>query len=56
MRWYKFVIYISIFLFSVYAVSMLFIEESKSFTVEKEINYPIDNYTNFVSLFITLTL
>lgn len=42
MRWYKFVIYISIFLFSVYAVSMLFVEESKSFTIEKEINYPID--------------
>lgn len=29
-------------MFSVYAVSMLFVEESKSFTIEKEINYPID--------------
>lgn len=41
MRWYKFVIYISIFLLVIYSVSMLFVDESKSFTVEKEINYPV---------------
>lgn len=42
MRWYKFLIYISLFLVSIYALSMLMVDESKSFTIEKEINYPIE--------------
>lgn len=42
MRLFKFLTYITIFLLSVYALSMLFVDESKQFTIEKEINYPVD--------------
>ena len=42
MRWLKFGTLIIVFLLAVYAVSMTFVAESKSFTVEKEINYPVD--------------
>ena len=42
MRWFKFGSVIIIFLLSVYAVSMIFVAENKSFTIEKEISYPVD--------------
>ena len=42
MRWLKLGTLIIVFLLAVYAVSMTFVAESKSFTVEKEINYPVD--------------
>ena len=42
MRLFKFITYITVFLVSVYALSMLFVDESKQFTIEKEINYPVD--------------
>lgn len=55
MRWYKLVIYIGIFLLVVYSLSMyFFVDESKNFTIEKEINFPIEkvfpqfnNFQNF---------
>jgi hypothetical protein len=42
MRWLKYGTFILIFLVAVYAVSMSFVEENKNFTLEKEINYPIE--------------
>ena len=55
MRFFKFGILIVLFLAAVYAVSMTFVDESKNFTIEKEINYPVDkvfpqfnNLQNFV--------
>ena len=42
MRWLKYGTFILLFLLAVYAASMTFVEESKNFTIEKEINYPID--------------
>ena len=43
MRWIKFVFLIVALLFGVYsAVMYFFADESKSFTVEKEVNYPVD--------------
>ncbi|WHF52658.1 polyketide cyclase [Chryseobacterium gotjawalense] len=42
MRWLKFGIIIVLFFGAVYAVSMTFVDESKNFTIEKEINYPVD--------------
>ena len=42
MRFFKFGILILLFLAAAYAVSMTFVDESKSFTLEKEINYPVD--------------
>lgn len=42
MRWFKFGSIIIIFLLAVYALSMTFVAESKSFTIEKEINYPVE--------------
>ena len=42
MRFIKFGILILFFLAAAYAVSMTFVDESKSFTLEKEINYPVD--------------
>lgn len=51
MRWLKFGIIIILFLGAVYAVSMTFVDENKSFTIEKEINYPIDKvYPQFSNL------
>lgn len=41
MRRYTFVIYISIILLIIYSLSMLLIDDSKSFTIEKEIDYPV---------------
>lgn len=42
MRWLKFGLLLIIFFFTVYAVSMSFVEENKNFTIEKEINYPVE--------------
>ncbi len=43
MRWFRFAALIVLFLLGIYWVSMYyFVDESKSFTVEKEINYPIE--------------
>lgn len=42
MRWLKFGIFIVLFFGAVYAVAMTFVDETKNFTIEKEINYPID--------------
>lgn len=56
MRWFKFVILILLVLFGVYtAIMYFFVDESKTFTVEKEVAYPIEkvfpqfnNFQNFV--------
>ncbi|WP_448074268.1 polyketide cyclase [Chryseobacterium koreense] len=42
MRFLKFGIVILLFLAAIYAVSMNFVDESRSFTIEKEINYPVE--------------
>lgn len=42
MRGLKYIIYLGLFLFGIYALSMFMVDESKSFVIEKEINYPID--------------
>lgn len=42
MRWLKYGTLIILFLVAVYAVSMTFVAENKSFTIEKEINYPLE--------------
>lgn len=42
MRWFKYGTFIVLFLLAIYAASMTFVDESKSFTIEKEINYPIE--------------
>lgn len=54
MRWYKFVIFIGIFLFIAYSISMYFVDESKNFVIKKEINFPVEkvfpqfnNFQNF---------
>lgn len=41
MRWFRFTLFGGLFLLLVYSVAMLFLEESKSFTLEKEISYPV---------------
>lgn len=55
MRFLKYGILTILLLAAVYSVSMTFVDESKSFTIEKEINYPVDkvfpqfnNLQNFV--------
>ena len=51
MRWLKFGIFIFLFFAAVYAVSMTFVDENKNFTIEKEINYPVDKvYPQFSNL------
>ena len=51
MRLLKFGIFIFLFFAAVYAVSMTFVDENKNFTIEKEINYPIDKvYPQFSNL------
>ena len=42
MRWLKFGFFTVILFGAVYALSMLFVAESKNFTIEKEIDYPVD--------------
>jgi len=51
MRWFKFGVLAVLLLLGIYAASMYFVEESKTFTVEKEINYPIEKvYPQFNNL------
>lgn len=51
MRWYKFLIYIVIFFTIIYSLSMLLIDERKSFVIQKEINYPIEKiFSQFSNL------
>lgn len=52
MRWFRFGALFVLFLLGVYWASMyFFVDESKSFTVEKEINYPIEKvFPQFNSL------
>lgn len=51
MRFIKLGILILLVLLGVYAVSMTFVEESKTFTVEKEIRYPVEKvFPQFVNL------
>lgn len=42
MRWIKFGVLILLLLAAAYTVSMTFVDESKNFTVEKEIAYPVE--------------
>lgn len=42
MRWFKFGIFLIVLILGIYAVSMTFVAERKTFTIKKEINYPID--------------
>lgn len=55
MRWFKFIIIFVVLLGGIYAVSMNFVAENQKFTIQKEVNYPIDkvfpqfnNLQNFV--------
>lgn len=56
MRWFKFTILSLIVILGLYALAMhFFVDDSKSFTIEKEIDYPIEkvypqfnNFQNFV--------
>ncbi|ODS88867.1 MAG: polyketide cyclase [Chryseobacterium sp. SCN 40-13] len=52
MRWFRFGLFFVILLLGIYAVFMYYVvDESKSFTIEKEINYPIDKiYPQFNNL------
>lgn len=51
MRWIKLGIFILLVLLGVYAVSMTFVDESKTFTVEKEIRYPVEKvFPQFANL------
>ncbi len=42
MRWLKVGVLVFVFLGIAYAVSMNFVDENKDFTIENEINYPVD--------------
>lgn len=42
MRWIKFGIFLIVLILGIYAVSMTFVAERKTFTFKKEVNYPID--------------
>lgn len=43
MRWLKYGVFAVLFIFGLYALAMYsFVDESKSFQVEKEVNYPLD--------------
>lgn len=56
MRWFKFSVVVLLVFFGIYAAAMYFFaDENKSFTIEKELNYPVDkvfpqfnNLQNFV--------
>lgn len=51
MRWLKFGIEIFLLLMAIYAVSMTFVDESKTIRIEKKINYPIEKvYPQFANL------
>ncbi len=61
MRWFKFVIIVVLVVGGIYAVSMNFVAENKNFTIQKEIDYPVDkvfpqfnnlqNFTRWNSIF-----
>lgn len=61
MRWLKYGLFITLFLVAIYAAFMSFVDESKNFTIEKEINYPVEkvfpqfnnlqNFTSWAALF-----
>lgn len=42
MRWFKFGIFLIVLILAIYAISMNFVAERKTFTIKKEINYPIE--------------
>ncbi len=43
MRWFKYGLWILLLIFGIYALAMNFlVDDSKSYTVEKEVNYPIE--------------
>ncbi len=51
MRWFRFGVFIVLFLFAVYAIVMLFVDESKNFTLRKQVDYPIEKvYPQFNNL------
>lgn len=54
MRWIRYSILGLLFILGIYTISMCFVDESKSFTVVKEVNYPLEkvypqfnNFQNF---------
>lgn len=54
MQWIKYGVILFLVVLGIYAASMTFVDESKSFTIEKDINYPIEkvypqfnNFQNF---------
>ncbi len=56
MRWLKFILIITIGLFGVYSASMYFVDESKTFSHQSQVDYPVDkvfpqfnNLQNFTS-------
>lgn len=61
MRWLKFSIIGALLILIIYALSMSFVAENKSFTVRKEINYPVEkvfpqfsnlqNFSRWISFF-----
>ena len=42
MRWLKFGTFLVVIILGIYAISMSFVAENKTFTLKKEINYSID--------------
>ncbi|NAW51097.1 polyketide cyclase [Elizabethkingia argentiflava] len=42
MKWIKLIITFLIIIFGIYAISMLFVEKTKSFSVKKEVHYPLE--------------
>lgn len=42
MKWVKLIITFLVLIFGIYAVSMIFVEKTKSFSVKKEINFPLE--------------
>lgn len=61
MRWIKYSLLTVFLLLAAYSVSMSFVAETKNFTIEKEINYPVDkvfpqfnnlqNFTSWIAFF-----
>ncbi|WP_018676359.1 SRPBCC family protein [Riemerella columbina] len=54
MRWLKVTLFIGLFIGIAYAVSMLFVDESKSFRIERTIDYPLEKvypqFSNFQNM------
>ncbi|WP_407481225.1 polyketide cyclase [Elizabethkingia meningoseptica] len=42
MKWVKLIITFLAVIFGIYAISMIFVEETKSFSVKKELNFPLE--------------